>query len=51
MDYVAAFTSEQAFCVAVEKRRGLTSPERARYVRVVAVGLRRVASHLPLAQH
>ncbi len=46
MDYIAAFTSEQAFVIAVEKLLGVTVPERAKYIRVVLAELQRIASHL-----
>jgi NADH-quinone oxidoreductase subunit D len=46
MDYVAAFTSEHAFCLAVEKLLGVEVPERAQYIRVILGELQRIASHL-----
>lgn len=46
MDYLSAMTGNQAICHAVETLMGLEVPERAEYLRVIAVELNRVASHL-----
>ncbi|MDO8105795.1 NADH-quinone oxidoreductase subunit D [Isoptericola sp. b441] len=48
MDYVAPFSSEAAYCLAVEKLLGITEdvPERAQAVRVLLLELNRIASHL-----
>jgi NADH-quinone oxidoreductase subunit D len=46
MDYLSAMTGNQIICHAVETMMGLEVPERAEYLRVIAVELGRVASHL-----
>lgn len=46
MDYISAMTGNQIICHAVETMMGLEVPERAEYLRVLAVELNRVASHL-----
>ncbi len=46
LDYVASMTNNQAYCLAVEKLMGIEVPERAKYLRVIAAELQRVASHL-----
>lgn len=46
MDYISAMTGNQIICHAVETMMGLEVPERAEYLRVIAVELNRVASHL-----
>lgn len=46
MDYVAAMTNNYVLCHAVETMMGLEIPERAEYLRVIAMELNRVASHL-----
>ena len=46
LDYVASMTNNQAYCIAVEKLMGIEVPERAKYLRVIAAELQRVASHL-----
>jgi NADH-quinone oxidoreductase subunit D len=52
MDYVAAATNNQGFCVAMEKLLGITIPPRAAYVRMILAELQRLASHLVwLATH
>lgn len=46
MDYISAMTGNQIICHAVETMMGLEVPERAEYLRVLAVELNRIASHL-----
>lgn len=51
MDYVAAMNNELGFCLAVEKLfevggKPIEIPEKAQYIRVMAVELNRIASHL-----
>ncbi len=52
MDYVAAATNNQGFCVTMEKLLGITIPPRAAYLRMILAELQRLASHLVwLATH
>jgi NADH-quinone oxidoreductase subunit D len=52
LDYVAAATNNQGFCVAMEKLLGVTIPPRAAYIRMMLAELQRLASHLVwLATH
>ena len=52
MDYVAAATKNQGFCVDMEKLLGISIPPRAAYIRMVLAELQRLASHLVwLAMH
>ena len=46
MDYVSAMTTNYVLCHAVETAMGLEIPERAEYLRVIAMELSRTASHL-----
>jgi NADH-quinone oxidoreductase subunit D len=46
MDYVAAATNNQGFCVTMEKLLGITIPPRAAYIRMILAELQRLASHL-----
>ncbi|MEE8582893.1 MAG: NADH-quinone oxidoreductase subunit D, partial [Dehalococcoidales bacterium] len=46
LDYLASMTSNQAYCMAVEKLAGIIVPERAEYIRVIMSELQRIASHL-----
>jgi NADH-quinone oxidoreductase subunit D len=45
-DYLAAMNNNLGYCLAVEKVAELEVPERAQYVRTIAVELNRIASHL-----
>ncbi len=52
MDYVAAATNNQGFCVTMEKLLGITIPPRAAYIRMMLAEMQRLASHLVwLATH
>ncbi|GIV25024.1 MAG: NADH-quinone oxidoreductase subunit D [Bacteroidia bacterium] len=46
LDYVAPLAGEHAFVLAVERALGLSVPPRTEYLRVLAVELNRIASHL-----
>ncbi|KAB2336523.1 NADH-quinone oxidoreductase subunit D [Cytobacillus depressus] len=46
MDYLSAMTNNYVICHAVETMMGIQVPERAEYLRVMAMELGRVASHL-----
>ena len=46
LDYVASMTNNQAYCLGVERLLGVEVPERAKYLRVIAAELQRIASHL-----
>jgi NADH-quinone oxidoreductase subunit D len=46
MDYLAPFFNETAYCLAVERLLGIEAPPRAQTIRVIAMELNRVASHL-----
>lgn len=46
MDYVSAMTNNYVICHAVETMMGIEIPERAEYLRVLAMELGRVASNL-----
>jgi len=46
MDYVAAATANQGFCVAMEKLLGITITPRGAYIRTILAELQRLASHL-----
>lgn len=46
MDYLSAMTNNYVICHAVETMMGLEIPERAEYLRVMAMELGRIASHL-----
>ncbi|MEH7123552.1 NADH-quinone oxidoreductase subunit D [Bacillus sp. JJ1773] len=46
MDYLSAMTNNYVICHAVETMMGIEVPERAEYLRVIAMELGRVASHL-----
>src|SRR3989442_8352707 len=44
--YVSSITWSHAYCLAVEKMMGIEMPERGQWIRVVALELQRIASHL-----
>src|SRR5688572_21267173 len=46
LDYLAAMNNNHAWSMAVEQLAGIEVPERAEYIRVIAVELNRIASHL-----
>ena len=46
LDYVASMSNNLSYVLAVEELSGITPPERAMYLRVIAAELQRVASHL-----
>jgi len=46
LDYLCAMSNNLAYVSAVEKLLGLEIPERAKYIRVVAAELSRIAGHL-----
>ena len=46
LDYVCAMTCNHAYALAVEKLAGITVPERAEYLRIIAAELNRISSHL-----
>ncbi|MBM7551754.1 NADH-quinone oxidoreductase subunit D [Thalassobacillus pellis] len=46
MDYISAMTNNYVLCHAVETMMGAELPDRAEYLRVLAMELGRVASHL-----
>jgi NADH-quinone oxidoreductase subunit D len=46
MDYLSAMTNNYVICHAVETMMGIEVPERAEYLRVLAMELGRIASHL-----
>ena len=45
-DYLAAMNNNLGYCLAVEKVAELEVPERAQYIRTIAVELNRIGSHL-----
>ena len=46
MDYVAPFSNEAVYVMAVEKLLGIEAPERAQTIRVLMLELNRISSHL-----
>lgn len=45
-EYVTAMAAEEVFCLATERIAELEVPERAEYLRIIALELNRIASHL-----
>jgi len=45
-DYLSPFFNEVAYCLAVERLLGIEAPLRAQVIRVMAMELNRIASHL-----
>jgi len=46
MDYLAPYSNNVAYCLAVEKLVGIEVPERAQYIRTMMCELARISSHL-----
>jgi NADH-quinone oxidoreductase subunit D len=46
MDYLAPFSNEHAYSLAVERLLGIEVPERGRYIRMLMSELNRLSSHL-----
>ncbi|KPV41638.1 NADH dehydrogenase [Thiohalorhabdus denitrificans] len=46
LDYVSMLSNEHAFCLAIEKLRGIEVPERAQYIRVMFDEITRILNHL-----
>ncbi len=46
LDYLAGMCNSYSYVLAVEKLLGVTAPRRAEYIRVIAMELSRLASHL-----
>ena len=46
MDYVAPFSNEAAYVMAVERLLGIEAPEKAQAIRVLMLELNRISSHL-----
>jgi NADH-quinone oxidoreductase subunit D len=46
LDYLSAMNNNHAWSMAVEKLANIEVPQRAEYIRVIAVELNRIASHL-----
>lgn len=46
LDYLAPYSNNVAWCLAVEKAAGLDVPIRAQYIRTMACELARISSHL-----
>jgi NADH-quinone oxidoreductase subunit D len=44
-DYVAPFSNEAAYCLAVEKLLGIEAPPRAQLIRVLMLEINRISSH------
>ena len=46
LDYVSMMSNEQAYCLAIEKLRGVDVPVRAQYIRVMYAEITRLLNHL-----
>ncbi len=46
MDYLAPYSNNVAFCLAVEKLLGIEAPPRAQYIRTILAELARISAHL-----
>lgn len=46
MDYMAPYSNNVAYCLAVEKLVGIEAPERAQYIRTLACEMARISAHL-----
>ena len=46
MDYIAPYSNNVAWCLAVEKLAGIEAPERAQWIRMMMVELARISNHL-----
>jgi len=46
MDYLAPYSNNVAYCLAVEKLVGIEAPRRAQYIRTIACELARISAHL-----
>jgi NADH-quinone oxidoreductase subunit D len=46
MDYLAPFTNELGYCLAIEKLLGIEAPARANAIRILLCELNRISSHL-----
>lgn len=46
MDYLAPYSNNVAWCLAVEKLAGIEVPERAQWIRMIMSELARISSHL-----
>lgn len=46
MDYLAPYSNNVAWCLAVEKLAGIEAPERAQWIRTLGCELARISSHL-----
>lgn len=46
MDYMAPYSNNVAYCLAVEKLVGIEAPERAQYIRTLACEMSRISAHL-----
>ncbi|HMB93012.1 MAG TPA: NADH dehydrogenase (quinone) subunit D [Rhodothermales bacterium] len=46
MDYLAPYSNNVAWCLAVEKLAGIEVPERAQWIRMICCELARISSHM-----
>jgi NADH-quinone oxidoreductase subunit D len=46
MDYLAPYSNNVAYCLAVEKLVGIEAPERAQFLRTLACEMARISAHL-----